>query len=302
MEKKIKESSDNQALASRKKMFQILGLCIVLLSFLVFVYWYFIGSKHITTDNAYVGAEMALVTPAIDGIIRDVPVVDTQHVSKGDILVVIDDTDTKLALQQAQAEYNRTEAERDRTKLVFDRRKALSNSAVSAEELSNAKNAYKVAESAFMAAQAHLDQAKINLERTIIRSPIDGVVAKRQVQLGQHISAGDNLMTVVPIQEVHIDANFKEVELRKIKIGHSVEVTSDIYGSSVVYHGKVAGFSGGTGSVFALIPAQNATGNWIKVVQRLPVRITLDKEELEKNPLRVGLSMHVDINVASLPS
>jgi len=150
-----------------------------------------------------------------------------------------------------------------------------------------------------LAARATLAQAQVDLQRTIIRAPIDGVVSRRQVQVGQRVQPGAMLMTVVPVQAAYVDANFKEVELKKVMPGQPVRLTSDLYGDDVVFHGKVTGFSGGTGAAFALVPAQNATGNWIKVVQRLPTRIALDPRELAAHPLRVGLSMNVDVNVSS---
>ena len=125
---------------------------------------------------------------------------------------------------------------------------------------------------------------------------LDGVVAKRQVQLGQRVQAGTPLLAVVPVHEMHVDANFKEVQLENVRAGQPVTLTADIYGSSVTYKGTVEGFSGGSGAAFAAIPAQNATGNWIKVVQRVPVRIKLDAEQLAANPLRVGLSMTARID------
>jgi len=149
-----------------------------------------------------------------------------------------------------------------------------------------------------LAARAALAQAQVDLSRTVIRAPIDGVVSQRQVQVGQRVQPGAMLMTVVPVQAAYVDANFKEVELKKVKPGQPVKLTSDLYGDGVVFHGTVSGFSGGTGAAFALVPAQNATGNWIKVVQRLPTRITLDPKELAAHPLRVGLSMNVDVNVS----
>jgi membrane fusion protein (multidrug efflux system) len=149
-----------------------------------------------------------------------------------------------------------------------------------------------------LAARAALDQARVDLSRTVIRAPIDGVVSRRQVQVGQRVSPGAQLMTVVPVQAAYVDANFKEVELKKVKPGQPVKLTSDLYGEEVVFHGRVTGFSGGTGAAFALVPAQNATGNWIKVVQRLPTRVALDPKELAAHPLRVGLSMNVDVNVS----
>jgi len=123
-------------------------------------------------------------------------------------------------------------------------------------------------------------------------------VAKRTVQLGQRVAAGAPLMSIVPLRQVWVDANFKEVQLRKIRIGQPVTLTADLYGKKVEYKGTVQGLGVGTGAAFALLPAQNATGNWIKVVQRVPVRVALDPDEVQKNPLRVGLSMDAEIDVS----
>lgn len=147
-----------------------------------------------------------------------------------------------------------------------------------------------------IAARARVDMAMLNLARTVVRAPIDGVVTNRQVQVGQRIAAGAPIMIVVPVAAAFVDANFKESQFSKIRIGQPVELTSDFYGSDVVYHGRVAGIAGGTGAAFSLIPAQNATGNWVKVVQRLPVRIALDPKELHDHPLRVGLTMEATID------
>ena len=148
-------------------------------------------------------------------------------------------------------------------------------------------------------AQARLKQAILDLERTEIKAPFDGVIARRNIQVGQRVAPGTVLMMLVPISKLYVDANFKESQLAKVKAGQKAVLTSDLYGNEVEFHGTVVGFSGGTGSAFALIPAQNATGNWIKVVQRLPVRIALDPKELAEHPLRVGLSMEAKINLAS---
>jgi membrane fusion protein (multidrug efflux system) len=149
-----------------------------------------------------------------------------------------------------------------------------------------------------VAARTQLDQANLNLERTIIRAPIDGVVAKRNVQVGQRVQVGASLMSIVPVSQAYVNANFKEGQLERVKLGQPVELKSDLYGNSVKFRGHVAGLSGGTGSAFSVIPAQNATGNWIKVVQRLPVRIELDPKDLGAHPLSVGLSMTATINTA----
>ena len=193
--------------------------------------------------------------------------------------------------------------------------------AVSKEELTHAQNTFKneeavlaQARSALLAnkaltdntnlenhpsvlsAIAKLKKAYITYLRTTLRAPIAGEVAKRTVQVGQRITTGTVVMTIVPLDEVWVDANFKEKQLRTMRIGQPVTLTADLYGSSVKYHGTIFGFSAGTGSAFALLPAQNATGNWIKVVQRLPVRIQLDPQELQAHPLRIGLSMEVTVD------
>jgi membrane fusion protein (multidrug efflux system) len=125
------------------------------------------------------------------------------------------------------------------------------------------------------------------------------VITRRNVQVGQRVAPGTALMLIVPVDALYVDANFKEGQLDRVQIGQPVTLTSDLYGSGVEYHGKVVGLSGGTGGAFALIPAQNATGNWIKVVQRLPVRVALDPRELKAHPLRVGLSMDAEIDVSA---
>ncbi len=148
-----------------------------------------------------------------------------------------------------------------------------------------------------LAAAARLRQTYIDYMRTTIRAPTAGEIAKRNAQIGQRIAANTQLMALVPLEQVWVDANYKEKQVRHMRIGQPVTLTSDLHGSSVVYHGTIQGFSAGTGSAFALLPAQNATGNWIKVVQRLPVRIKLDPKELKEHPLRIGLSMESTVDM-----
>ena len=148
-----------------------------------------------------------------------------------------------------------------------------------------------------LAAAAAVRDAALALQRTHIAAPISGVVARRAVQLGQHVAAGTPLMAVVPLQDVWVDANFKEVQLKNMRVGQPVTLHADVYGGDVEYHGKLAGLSAGSGGAFALLPAQNASGNWIKIVQRVPIRIALDAQELKAHPLRVGLSMAVEVDV-----
>ena len=336
--------------------------------------WYmFHDTGHVSTDNAYVGAESAQVTPLIAAAVTDVPVVNTQYVHKGDVLLRLDDSDFKLAVERAEAAYLKARRQYqqssatsgslaaqvgartadigqahaqaiaaqstvEKAKADLDRREHLAGDGfVSREELTSYRNAYVSAQSNLReaqaaiaqaeanrgaaqqnyaanqaliadtsvdtspdvaAAKAALDQARLDLSRTVIRAPIDGVVTNRQVQVGQRIAAGNSVMTIVPTGAVYVDANFKEGQLARVQPGQPAELVSDLYGSKTVFHGKVIGFAGGTGSAFALIPAQNATGNWIKVVQRLPVRIQLDSKELAAHPLRVGLSMEANVDVS----
>jgi membrane fusion protein, multidrug efflux system len=146
------------------------------------------------------------------------------------------------------------------------------------------------------AAAAKVRAAALALARTRVLAPVSGQVAKRPVQIGAWVQPGDNLMAIVPLDKIWVDANFKETELSDVRIGQPVTVTSDFYGSSVEFHGHVVGLVPGTGSAFALLPAQNATGNWVKIVQRLPVRIALDSKELQQHPLRIGLSVDAAID------
>ncbi|MEA1674258.1 HlyD family secretion protein [Nitrospirillum sp. BR 11163] len=358
----------------RRRLFAGLGAVVLLAGLGYGGYRLVTGGRYVATDNAYVNADAAQVTSSVDGTVRTVPVVDTQGVKKGDVLVVIDDTDARIALAQAQAQLGQAErrvrgyfandgalaaqvaareadsaraeaqltsaqADYDRARVDLDRRKALAASgAVSGEELTSAQNAFATATANLavakatraqaaanraaaqgsqkvntvliadsdvasnpevMAARARVDQAQVDLGRTVVRAPFDGVVARRQVQVGQRVKADTVLMSVVPVGQAYVDANFKEVQLAHVRPGQPVELTADLYGGGVIFHGQVAGLAGGTGSAFAVIPAQNATGNWIKVVQRVPVRVVLDPNELAVHPLRVGLSMNVTIDTAS---
>jgi membrane fusion protein (multidrug efflux system) len=149
------------------------------------------------------------------------------------------------------------------------------------------------------AAAAKVREAWLATQRAALPAPVDGYVARRTVQLGQRVAAGTPLMSIIPLNQLWVDANFKEVQLRNIRIGQPVNLTADLYGKKVEYKGSVSGLGMGTGAAFALLPAQNATGNWIKVVQRVPVRVALDAAQLTQNPLRVGLSMEATVDVSN---
>ena len=204
---------------------------------------------------------------------------------------------------------------------VQRREKLAQSGAVSGEELQHARDALRDAEAAatvarqqlaahhalvdkttvddhpdVRAAAAKVREAYIAYSRTTLPAPVSGYVAKRNVQLGQRINPGTPLMAVVPLDDVWVDANFKEGQLRNMRVGQPVTLSADLYGGKLEYHGRVVGFGAGTGGAFALLPAQNASGNWIKIVQRVPVRIALDAGELKAHPLQVGLSMQAEVD------
>lgn len=307
---------DADAKSRRKRivLFSLLALTVAAAGGGYYTYWKRVGSRYVSTDNAYTAAEVAVVAAEIDGPVAAINVVDSQPVKRGDVLVVIDDTDARLALRQAEADLARANAQVasatsdvERSGIDLQRRQALvASGSVSGDELtkvingaSNARAALNGARAAVAEAQAHVEKSKVDLGRTVIRSPVDGVIARREVQLGQRVQPSTPLLSVVPVAQIYVNANFKEVQLKKVLPGQSVELVSDLYGHKVAFHGVIEGFNGGTGAAFALIPAQNATGNWIKVVQRLPVRIRLNPDELAAHPLRVGLSMDAKVDLRS---
>ncbi len=234
------------------------------------------------------------------------------------------DVDVKQAnLAQAQSDLTRARAD-------LARRQALARSGgVSGEELQHAQTAQHQAQARLAQAQAALEAAKATLAtnraltqgtdvphhpdvqqaaarvraawlaraRTVLPAPVGGIVAQRNVQVGQQVSPGSPLMSVVPLDQLWVEANFKENQLRRMRVGQPVTLEADLYGGSVSYHGVITGLDAGTGGAFALLPAQNASGNWIKVVQRVPVRIALDAKELAEHPLRIGLSMNVSVDI-----
>lgn len=363
--------NDPARIAKRKKALRILAIVVLVAGALWGGWYYLTQAGRVHTDNAYVGADSAQVTALVSGPVKEVRVQGTQMVKKGDVLLILDDADQRIALAdaeaalrqarqrygqasatadaararvtargadiaQARARLRDAEAAATRASAELARRESIAGTgAVSGEELTAARAALASATAArdlaaagisaaeatrgsasgdlaaseavvrgttidtapdVAAAQARLDKARLDLDRTVIRAPVDGVVTNKQVQVGQRIAAGAPVMIIVPIDTAYVDANFKESQFRRIRIGQPVELTSDYYGGDVVFRGKVVGIAGGTGAAFSLIPAQNATGNWVKVVQRLPVRIALDPQELKAHPLRVGLSMDVTID------
>jgi Multidrug resistance efflux pump len=227
------------------------------------------------------------------------------------------------SVEGAQAELSAQQVTLQRARADVARRASLvASGAISAEELAHARDQLAAAEAAVsgsretvernraliddngvahqpdvQAAAAQVRQAFLNNARSAIVAPVTGYVARRSVQVGQRVQPGTALMAVVPLEQVWVEANFKETQLKHMRLGQPVELESDLYGGAVRYQGTVQSLGLGTGSAFSLLPAQNASGNWIKIVQRVPVRIAIDPKQLAQNPLRIGLSMKVDVNL-----
>jgi len=322
-------------------------------------YHYWQSLHEVNTDDAFVGGNLVQITPQVGGTVTRIAADDTQLVQAGQTLVELDGADSRVALQQAEAQLGQavralrmtyaqtaalqalvavrqTDVASARVNLAkaedaLRRRQRLAGSgAVGAEELRQTQIAVQAATSALGSAQAgvkaalaqvavneaqtagstlarnpgvrlaaaRVREAYLAYERTTIPAPVTGVVARRTVQLGQRVGPGTPLMTVVPLTNLWVDANFKEAQLRDLRLGQKATVVADLYGGKVSYDGRVVGISAGSGAAFALLPAQNATGNWIKVVQRVPVRIALDPAQLARHPLRVGLSTEVTVTIA----
>jgi membrane fusion protein (multidrug efflux system) len=307
-------------------------------------YWLFDGRYYESTDDAYVNGDVVQITNEVPGTVIALNVDDTQPVRAGQPLLELDPADAKIALANAEADLARAVRQvrglfaqgkelhaqieqREQVARTADddlkrRGGLIADGAISAEELSHARDAVTSSRANVAAAQQQLSQtvaqidgttiadhpqvlaaaaavrnAALALHRTLLTSPVSGMIAKRSVQVGQRVAAGTPLLAVVPLDDVWIDANFKEVQLARMRTGQPVTVHTDLYGRHVSYHGHVVGIAAGSGSAFALLPAQNASGNWIKIVQRLPVRILLDPAELKAHPLRVGLSAAVRVDL-----
>jgi membrane fusion protein, multidrug efflux system len=321
-----------------------LGAVVVLGAVGYFAYWMLHARYFESTDDAYVNGDVVQVTSEVPGTVVGLHVDDTQAVTVGQPLLELDPADAKIGEANAEADLaravrqvrglfaqgdqlraqiaQREQAERTADEDLKRRSGLLADGAVSAEELSHARDAVTSSRANVAAAREALGQtvaqidgttiadhpqvlaaaaavrnAALGLHRTELVAPVSGVIAKRSVQVGQRVAAGTPLLAVVPLDDVWIDANFKEVQLERMRAGQPVTVHTDLYGGDVKYHGHLVGIAAGSGSAFALLPAQNASGNWIKIVQRVPVRILLDAQELKDHPLRVGLSTSVTVDL-----
>lgn len=320
----------------------ILAFCVI--GLIALGLWWFVFRNHESTDDAYVGGNMVVLTARQKGSVLAYYADDTDYVEEGQILVTLDPTDYMIAFEQRKAALEiaarqvreQYEAVRQReadvamkraiyvkTSIDFKNRMALVNSeAISKEDYDHAKADFRAARASLRVskheliaavaalgdqeiqkhpqiekAKADMREAYLGLSRCSILAPIAGYVAKRSVQAGHSIDAATPLMSIIPLDAVWVDANYKETQLSHMRIGQPVDVIADMYGGHVVYHGTVGGLQPGSGSVFSLLPPQNATGNWIKIVQRVPVRIYLDPKEVKRHPLLLGLSVTTKVYV-----
>lgn len=272
--------------------------------------WFFVGRHMVSTENAYVRADISLISPQVQGYVRAIPTAENQSVHAGDVLVEIDPTDyqarvaaARAALAEAEGARASQHAGRALASADVERYRPLAErgllSPARMQQLEiqarQAGGGAAAADAAVEAARAQLAQAELDLSRTTIRAPIDGVVGDRQVQLGQLVRPGAPLMSVVPLQSVYVVANFKETQIENFRPGQSVTIRPDI-AHDLRLHGTVDSLAPASGSEFSIIPTDTATGNFTKIVQRVPVRIRLDPGQEGLELLRPGLSASVTVD------
>ena len=317
---------------------------IALLGILGFFYWLIFWKYRAYTDDAYVHGNQVMLTPLRSGFVKSILTDDTFLVEKGQLLVQLDETDSKIALQKAKEnladvvrevcqnfhEVFALKAEVESKKALFikaaqdyeHRVAVLDERGVSLEDFEHAEAALRssffllqMAETMFeksysivqnttilshpkvLLAATETRQAWVHLYRCNIYSPVRGLAAQRTIQVGMWVPEGTPLMAVIPLNQIWVNANFKETQMALMKIGQPVKVTVDMYGDGVIFNGKIVGLPGGAGNAFSILPPQNLSGNWIKIVQRLPVRVEIPEEQLLEHPLRIGLTSKATVNL-----
>jgi len=325
-------------MTTERKLIKLYILICLGFAFLGSIIYYLFFWNRAYTDDAYVQGNQVLLTPLVPGFVQAIHTDDTYLVKKGQLLVELDNTDAKIALDRAKEELAFTvrkvcgqfhevfaleaaievsKAELIKTAQDFEHRNAVVGAGgVSVEDYEHSEAALRssffvLQKNEILLAQAlsfvqgtsimnHPEvvqkvdaarQAFVNLYRCKIYSPVEGLVAQRNIQVGMWIKQGDPLLAIIPLDQIWVNANFKETQMKRMRIGQKITLYSDLYGRGVPFQGTIVGLPGGAGNAFSLLPPQNLSGNWIKIVQRLPVRVELNTEELTMHPLRIGLSM-----------
>lgn len=260
----------------RRNIIMMTIVCMVIIGLLYFFYWLFVLRFEIETGDAYIGSNVVAVTAHISGAPIALYTDNTRFVKQGQLLAELDPTDYKIAYDKAQIAFRlairdaklRENIEKPNTDILIEQ------------------------------AKESLIESYLNLKRCQILAPITGYIAKRTMEIGTWVRPETPLMAIIPLDHLWVDANFKETELKNIRVGQPVKIVTDLYGKKIIYLSHVAGISPGTGRLFTLLPAENATGNWIKIIQRVPVRIYLDEKEFSNFPLLAGLSATVTIDIS----
>ena len=308
----MEQINSNKKHSNRRKYFSLLAVVLFIAFSGAYAYWSMELEDMISTDDAYVTGNADPISAQVSGSVTVVNHKDTNYVRQGDILVSLDKTDATIALNKAKnnlanivrqtnklylqdkqysAEVASARIQYQQSLEDYNRRVPLAKQGViSKETLEHTKDTLISSKAALNAAiQAYKANKALVMNTPLNRQP-------QVVEVGETVSPGQSLMAVVPARQMWVNANFKETQLTDVRIGQSVNIISDLYGENVVFHGRVTGINMGTGNAFSLLPAQNATGNWIKIVQRVPVEVSLDPKELMEHPLRIGLSMTATID------
>ncbi len=335
----------NASMSKAKQRPYLIG-CFLFVALVLLLYWFLVWHDKEYTNDAYVHGNQVYITSLHPGFVTSIHTDDSFLVKKGQLLIELDETDAKIALEKAKkqlarvvrevcqafhnvfilkAEIGIQEARLLKARQDFKHRKdvigangvSLENYEHAVDDLQARISALKRTQSRYQKALAFIQgttipdhpdiqaaaqsvrDAWVRLYRCKIYAPVDGLVAQRTIQVGMWVKPERPLMSVIPLDQIWINANYKETQLKHIRIGQNATITSDLYGYNTVFHGKIVGLPGGAGNVFSLLPPQNLSGNWIKIVQRLPVRIALDPGELKQHPLRIGLSMEVTTNIST---
>jgi membrane fusion protein (multidrug efflux system) len=338
-----KDISPHPRKGRRRMIIGVLLFLVILIA--AFAYFFRMSSPYRETDDAYVHGNQIFLTSRVTGTVVSINADATDLVRMGQPLVLLDDSDAKVRLRQAEATLGDTmrkvcqfyvnvrqmkaniaarKIEVARTEADYRRRTSVGEGAVPIEEVTHAREGADAARAVLQVAKQQLASAEalvvdtdlenhpmvlqaaanvldacLALQRTIINAPATGYVARRNVQIGERATPGTPLLTIIPLDQIWVDANFKEEQLKDVRIGQPVKLRADFYGDSVEYHGYIAGLNPGTGAAFSILPPQEASGNWIKIVQRVPVRIHLEEKQLKEYPLRLGLSMQAVIDTAN---